>query len=102
MTRAIFNPREKSLIRANVLVLGSTAAAILLSHFPRVRPDAWIVVPALLVLVGTADTFRHIIGGRWSFRHLGVLLCLYMDLMATFLVLFFLFYPYCNFGFRNI
>jgi hypothetical protein len=31
---------------------------------------------------------------RWSFYHGGVLLCLYMDLMAICLILFFLFYPY--------
>ena len=31
---------------------------------------------------------------RWSFYHGGVILCLYMDLMAITLVLFFLLYPY--------
>jgi hypothetical protein len=31
---------------------------------------------------------------RWSFYHGGVLLCLYMDLLAITLILFFLLYPY--------
>jgi hypothetical protein len=31
---------------------------------------------------------------RWSFYHAGVILSLYMDLMAITLVLFFLLYPY--------
>jgi hypothetical protein len=31
---------------------------------------------------------------RWSFYHGGVLLCIYMDLMAVALILVFLLYPY--------
>jgi hypothetical protein len=31
---------------------------------------------------------------RWSFYHGGVLLCIYMDLMAVTLILVFLLYPY--------
>ena len=101
MTRAIFNLRHKSLARANTIVLGSVVATVLLSHFPRVRPDAWIVIPAMLVVLGTLDTLRNI-RPRWSFYHAGVILCVYMDLMAISLVLFFLFYPYLNLGARNI
>jgi hypothetical protein len=33
---------------------------------------------------------------RWSFYHGGVLLCLYMDLMALALILVFLLYPYAR------
>ena len=44
-------------------------------------------------ILGTADTVRCI-QRRWSFYHGGVLLCLYMDLMAITLVLFLLLYPY--------
>lgn len=31
---------------------------------------------------------------RWGFYHGGVVLCIYMDLMALTLILFFLLYPY--------
>jgi hypothetical protein len=97
VTLAVFNPRSKSLMRGNTLVLGSVFTAIVLSHFPHIRPDLWIVVPALLVVIGTADTLRNI-RPRWSFYHAGVILCLYMDVMALFLVLFFLIYPYIDLG----
>ena len=40
-----------------------------------------------------ADTIRCV-QQRWSLYHGGVLLCLYMDLLAITLVLFFLLYPY--------
>ena len=101
MTRAVFNLRHKSLARGNTVVLGSALAAILLSHFPQVRPDFWIAIPAVLAVLGTLDTVRNI-GRRWSLYHAGVLLCVYMDMMATVLVLFFLFYPFLNLGARNI
>ena len=101
MTRAIFNLRHKSLVRANTVVLGSVGASILLSHFPHVRPDLWIIIPAMLAMLGTVDTLRNI-DRRWSLYHAGVILCVYMDLMAVSLVLFFLFYPFLNLGARNI
>ena len=52
-----------------------------------------MALPALGALVGTADTLRCL-RPRWSFYHAGVILCVYMDLMALSLVLFLLFYPY--------
>lgn len=88
-----FNPRFRSLARANVLVLGSLALSIPLSHFPHVRPSLLVALPALGALLGTADTSRCL-RRRWSFYHAGVVLCLYMDLMAITLVLFLLLYPY--------
>ena len=74
-------------------MLGSLAVATLLSNFPHLRATPWLVLPALGCLVGTADTVRCM-QRRWSFYHGGVLLCLYMDLLALTLVLFFLLYPY--------
>jgi hypothetical protein len=96
---AFLNPRVKSLMRGNVLVLGSIALALELSGAPHVRQQPWLVLPLVLGLVGMADTMRNI-GPRWNFRHAGVLLFLYMDLMAIFLVLFLLVYPYMNLGVR--
>ena len=100
VTHALFNPRLKSLARANVLVLGSVALALLLSGAPQLRPDLWILVPTAFVMLGTADTIRNI-RPRWSMYHAGVLLCIYMDLMAVALVLFLLLYPYLNLGVRG-
>jgi hypothetical protein len=92
---SLFNPRFKSLARGNTVVLGSVVLAALLSHAP--RPNLWVLVPAVLVIVGAADTVRNI-RPRWSFYHAGVMLCLYMDLMAITLVYFFLLYPYLDLG----
>jgi hypothetical protein len=90
---SIFNPRSASLVRANILVLGSLCISILLAHPPHLRPTLWLLFPALVVLIGTADTARCM-QRRWSFYHGGVLLCLYMDLLIITLILFFLFFPY--------
>lgn len=83
----------RSLVRGNVIVLGCVALATLISQFPHLRATPWLLLPALGCLVGTADTLRCI-QRRWSFYHGGVLLCLYMDLLAITLVMFFLLYPY--------
>lgn len=89
----------KSLARGNVLVLGSMGIALLMAHAPRLRPNPLIVLPWLLSMVGSADTVRNL-QRRWSFYHAGVLLCLYMDLMAVALILFLLVYPYLQLGVR--
>jgi hypothetical protein len=93
VTPAIFNPRVHSLRRAIILVLGSLAIAIPLSHFPRIQRAPLLVIPVLVAIAGTADTVRCI-QRRWSFYHAGVILFIYMDLMTLMLMLFFLFYPY--------
>ena len=93
MTSALFNPRNRSLVRANVLVLGSFFAAIPISHFPHLQPSPLLILPTLVALAGTADTIRCI-RRRWSLYHGGVLLCIYMDLMVLSLVVFLLIYPY--------
>ena len=91
----ILDPRRKSLVRANLLVFLSLIAAIVLSDFPRNRATLWLIVPTVCILAGTADTVRCI-RKRWSFYHAGVIFCIYMDLMADSMVLFFLFYPYAH------
>jgi hypothetical protein len=90
------NPRHRSLARANTLVWGSLLIAVLLSKFPHTEANPLIVLPTALALAGTADTIRCI-RKRWSFYHAGVLLCIYMDLMAVSLILFLLVYPYFHF-----
>lgn len=93
MKHTFFNPRVRSLTRGNVLVLSSLAVALLLSGFPRNLANPFLIVPAVVAIIGLADTIRCM-RPRWSFYHGGVLLCIYMDLMAIAMILFFLLYPY--------
>jgi hypothetical protein len=93
---AFLNPRHHSLARANTLVWSAVFLAIFFSGFPRTHPTPLQLIPTALALAGTAETFRCI-RKRWSLYHAGVLLCLYMDLMAIFTILFFLIYPYAQF-----
>ena len=92
LTPRFLNPRLRSLSRGNLLVLGSLAVALPLSHFPHLQPTNWLVLPLLLMSIGTVDTIRCM-RKRWDFYHGGVILCVYMDLMALVLVLFLLLYP---------
>ena len=93
---SIFDLRYRSLIRGNVLVAASLTLAFFLSDFPHNRATLWLVAPLALSIAGTVETVRCI-RRRWSFYHAGVILCIYMDLMALAMVLFFLLYPYSRF-----
>ena len=93
--RDIFNLRRHSLVRASTLVILSLIAAIFLSDFPNNRPNAFLILPALIASIGTADTVRCM-QRSWSFYHAGVILCVYMDIMALGMIVFFLLYPYLN------
>ncbi len=95
MHHSIFNPRKRSLLRGCLLVLLSLAVAIFISHFPDIRPTPLLVVPAFAAIAGTADTVRCM-QRRWSLYHGGVLLLIYMDLMALCMILFLLLYPYAH------
>ena len=89
------NPRKRSLLRGCLLVLASLGAAILISGFPRNRATLFLILPTLAAIAGTADTVRCM-QPRWSFYHGGVLLLIYMDLMALCMILFLLLYPYAQ------
>jgi hypothetical protein len=89
----LLNPRCRSLTRGNTLVLCSLSVALFLSDFPHNRATVLLFLPALVSLVGLVDTLRCM-QPRWNFYHGGVLLCVYMDLMAISMILFFLIYPY--------
>lgn len=95
MLSAVFNVRARSLVRGTTLVLASLGAAILFSGFPRVH-TAWpIMFAALAALWGMVETSRCL-RLRWSLYHGGVLMLLYMDVMALCMILFLLFYPYAG------
>lgn len=89
----VLNFRRKSLLRGNLFVLLSFFIAVRLSGFPHTRENPLLVLPTLTALLGLVDTIRCM-RKRWSFYHGGVLLCVYMDLMALCMILFFLIYPY--------
>jgi hypothetical protein len=95
MLPASLNFRARSLVRGTALVLASLGASFLLSGFPQVHPAWPIVFPAMCALWGTYETSRCL-RLRWSFYHGGVLLLLYMDVMALTMIFFLLLYPYAN------
>jgi hypothetical protein len=76
-------------------VLSSLATAIRLADFPHNRATPLLILPTLVAILGTADTVRCM-QRRWSFYHGGVLLLIYMDLMALCMILFLLLYPYAH------
>ncbi len=90
-----FRYRSASLLRANVLVLGSLALAFFLSKFPSNKPQPLIMLPLLLAFLGTVETFRCL-RQRWSLYHGAVLISLYMDMMAMMMILFLALYPYAH------
>jgi hypothetical protein len=90
---AVFNFRRHSLFRGNALVLGSFAASFRLSGFPASRATPLLILPALLATVGTIDTLRCLRPHR-DLYHAGIVLCLFMDMLALCLIFFFLLFPY--------
>ena len=90
------NLRHHSLSRGNLLVLTSLLMAILMSDFPNNRPTMFLIIPTVLSMIGTGETVRCM-RIRWDYYHAGVMLCLYMDLLVIFMILFFLIYPYGHF-----
>jgi hypothetical protein len=93
MPYAVFHLRARSLLRGTLLVLASLAAGALLSGFPHLHPSLLVGIPAATALWGTYETGRCL-RMRWSFYHGGVLLLLYMDIMALAMIFFLLLYPY--------
>lgn len=90
---AVFDLHRRSLMRGNLLVILSFIAAIPMSHFPDSRRNPFLAIPVLLAFAGLEETVRCV-HGRWSLYNGGVVLCVYMDLMALSLMLFFLVTPY--------
>lgn len=84
--------RQRSLLRANLLVLFSLMISFWMSNFPYNRLNPWLAIPLAVSMIGTADTLRCM-RKRWNWYHGGVILCAYMDLMCVCMILFFLIYP---------
>ena len=92
MIRAFFNPRTPSLLRANLVVLGSLAIAFLIARFPQNHPSPAMIFPILAAAAGMADAFRCI-RMQWSWYHGAVMVSLYMDAMVLTMILFLAIYP---------
>lgn len=90
---AIFNLRRRSLLRGSLLVLVSFAASFRLSGFPHTRRTLLLLIPAALALFGTFDTLRCM-QPRRNLYHGGVMMFLFMDILALCLIFFFLLFPY--------
>jgi hypothetical protein len=95
MRVAFFDVQRKSLLRGSLLVLGSLLVAFRLADFPRNRATLLLIVPVVVAGAGTWETARCM-QKRWSFYHGGVLLLVYMDVMALAMMLFLLLYPYAQ------
>ena len=95
MLPRILNPRNRSLLRGGLLVLLSLGLSLLLSDFPNNRATPFLVLPTLAAIAGTIDHLRCV-HTRWGWYHGGVVLLLFMDLMALSMILFFLLYPYTH------
>ncbi len=76
-----------------MLVLGSLVLAFLWAGYPEAHPEPRLLLPTITALAGTVDTIRCL-RLKWSFYHGGVMLLLYMDIMALAMILFLLIYPY--------
>ncbi|MEO6828805.1 MAG: permease [Acidobacteriaceae bacterium] len=92
MIRSLFQLRRPSLLRGNVLVLGSLAASFFLAKFPLNRATPTMILPILFAAAGMADTLRCI-RRRWSWYHGAVMLSLYMGVMVMIMILFLALYP---------
>lgn len=90
----VLNPHRTSVLRGSVLVLASLAFAYHLSAFPTNHATPELIIPAIVAIIGGIDTLRCMRHAHWDLFHAGVLLCLYMDLLAICLILFLLLYPY--------
>jgi hypothetical protein len=87
--------RQRSLLRATLLVLGSLFASLLLAQWPDDPPSFKLLVPTIVAFVGTWDTLRCL-RARWSFYHGAVMILLYMDVMVISMILFLFLYPWGN------
>jgi hypothetical protein len=95
MRPAFLNLHVRSLFRGTTMVLASLGAAFFFSGFPHVHTDWPLAFAALGALWGTYETLRCL-RLKWSFYHGGVMLLLYMDVMALTMIFFLLLYPYAD------
>ena len=93
MAYGALNPRNRSLPRGVLLVLGSLIVAFVLADFPQDHASLKLIIPSVAAAIGTWDTIRCL-QRRWSLYHGAVVILIYMDIMALCMILFLLLYPY--------
>ncbi len=74
-------------------MLGSLVLAFIWAGYPEAHTNPKLAILAITAFAGTLDTMRCL-RLKWSFYHGGVILLLYMDIMAIAMILFLLLYPY--------
>ena len=74
-------------------MLGSLVLAFVWAGYPEAHAEPRLILPTVAAFAGTIDTLRCL-RLKWSFYHAGVMLLLYMDIMALAMILFLLIYPY--------
>ncbi len=77
------------------MVLGSLVVAFLMAGWPDDRRSLKLLIPTVTAVLGTWDTVRCL-RLRWDLYSGGVLLLIYMDVMALAMILFLFLYPYGN------
>jgi hypothetical protein len=87
-----FRSRPPSLLRGNLMVLGSLAASFAIARFPFNQPHIAILLPLLVAILGMVETFRCL-QRHWSLYHGAVMLSLYMDVMALAMIAFLAIFP---------
>lgn len=90
---SFFNFRVPSLLRGNILTLGSLAVSFPLAGFPLGQPNPAMIFPLLAGAAGMAEAFRCI-QARWGWYHASVILSLYMDTFVLTMILFLALYPW--------
>ncbi|HTB96732.1 MAG TPA: hypothetical protein VK716_06970 [Terracidiphilus sp.] len=92
---SIFRVRQKSLIRALALSLGSFVASLLLAGFPHIENlhgSRWQSLALCFAIWGMVETMRCL-QKKWSLYHAGILLLVYADLMILAMIVFMVVYP---------
>ena len=87
---SIFRLRQKSLVRALILTLGSFAASLHLAGFPHIESlhgSRWQWLALLFAAWGMLETLRCL-QRKWSLYHAGILLLLYTDMMILAMIIF--------------
>lgn len=85
---SIFRLRQKSLVRALVLSLGSFMASLRLAGFPHIENlhgSHWQIVALLVAAWGMGETVRCL-HRKWDLYHAGILILVYTNLMILTLI----------------
>ena len=86
----IFRLKQKSLVRALILSLGSFAVSLRLAGLPRIEDlhgSRWQWVTLVFATWGLVETIRCL-QRRWTLYHAGILLLIYTNLMILAMMVF--------------